>query len=477
MLESSGRVGGVIESESKDGFLIERGPNSARLTPDLWKLIVDLGLTAQIVSPLPGSENRFLAPTLELERQRKSAEPIPVPLSVGAALRSPLLRYLGWPSIFRDLTFWRAPTDDESVASFFDDRFGRRVREQLVAPALNGIFAADITRLSSRSALNRLWALQSKHGSVLRGVLRRRMSKTTANSGSSRPTTPMPKPESISFQHGLAQLTDALAASLPAEAICLETIVKQIIPESGGVRIEIQSDAFDSRDVNLAPPSFQRMMHTLAAAQSSFVAGHVILALPSRALAPLIAPLDPACSQALDSISYAPVGVIHLAIEKSAVRHPLNGFGMLVPPSRGSPLLGVLFTSSLYPGRAPTPCHLLTCFVGGACFPTKADPESIAVQESVQDALKLFLGLKHPAQILTTTNYSAAIPNYAIGHHHVVEKIQAFSRANPQVHILSNAIEGVGIPDRVTHAEALVRQILSMPKRESLETSVSPLLH
>src|SRR6266852_2030693 len=161
VVEASGRAGGVIRSERRDGFLLELGPQSFSGTAGLRRLCAELGIEDQLVE----------APALAPRHVLVNGELVAVPMSPPALLTSSLL---GWGTkwnIARD-AFGRsqAPDEDESIAGFVRRKFGAEVLDRLVGPFVSGVYAGDPERLSLRSAFPQLNEAEKAAGSVLGGI-------------------------------------------------------------------------------------------------------------------------------------------------------------------------------------------------------------------------------------------------------------------------------------------------------------------
>jgi oxygen-dependent protoporphyrinogen oxidase len=178
-----------------------------------------------------------------------------------------------------------------------------------------------------------------------------------------------------------------------------------------------------------------------------------VLAVPADAAAGLVRQLAPAAAQALDAIPYSPVAVVASAYRRADVQHPLDGFGFLAPRKEGRPILGTLFSSSMFDGRAPADTVLLTTFVGGSRHPELARASADAIAQQVGRELAALLGAATP-QWREVVQWPRAIPQYTLGH---LERIAAVERAEADVSGLffrSNYRGGVSVGDCIKSADA-----------------------
>ena len=162
LLERSDRVGGVIQSEQIDGFLIERGPNSSQGSEDLMAIVEELGIMDEIAEGDPK------APAFVYFNGRLH----PVPGGPGAFVRSRLLSARGKLRLLAEpLVATRRSSEEESVLSFARRRIGGEAAERLVAPFVSGVYAGDADALSVQAAFPRLANLENTYGGLLRGAI------------------------------------------------------------------------------------------------------------------------------------------------------------------------------------------------------------------------------------------------------------------------------------------------------------------
>lgn len=412
LLERSGRVGGVIRSEFVDGFLIERGPNSARGTPELLELVRELGLADQL---LRGDRRApaFVYFGGQLHR---------VPMGPGALLGSRLLsargklRLLAEPFIRK-----RADRGEESVASFFKRRLGAEVAHRLVAPFVSGIYAGDSERLSAQAAFPQIVELETAYGSLFRGALGR--------------PRPARGERLCSFRLGMASLPEALAARLEgALALGCETIG---LSRRAGGGFEVSFDG------------------------NSLSCGAVAIAAPAYEAARLVAPISEGLGGLLREIEYSPLSVIHLAYDESSIGVRLEGFGFLAAPGELS-ILGCVYSSKIFEGRAPEGRALLTVFVGGALNPgavNMSDEELIAMAHS---DLKRVLRIAQEPRPIAITRYERAIPQYNLGHLDRVRRLEEMAGRIGGLRLIGNYLRGVSIGDCIREAECAARSLSSV---------------
>jgi protoporphyrinogen/coproporphyrinogen III oxidase len=431
LFESSDRAGGVIRSQRRDDFLFELGPQSFSFTESLQKLARDLQLSAEI-RPAPEKLPRYLL----IDGQLAAA-----PLSPPAFLASPLFSAGTKFSVLRDLLGKTKPpaetsAGDESIAHFVRRKFSNELLEKLVGPFISGIYAGDPEKLSLRSAFPTLYAAESAHGSVIRGMLRAKRSTR----GSS--------PALATFQHGNQALTNALASSL-GSALHLETEAARILlsPSWAPGRFIVE---FRAPNAVTPPPN-------------PLYADHVILAAPADVAAKLLEALDPSLSPLLASIVYSPVCVVSLGYRRSAITNPLHGFGFLVPRSSSVRTLGCVWNSSLFPDRAPEGAVLLTSFVGGAFDPAAANLSPQDLQTIVHQELRRILDINEAPIISNTQIWPHAIPQYDLGHHRRAQLLTQKLAAFPGLALAGNYRDGPAAGAVIDRARNLADDVVDRP--------------
>jgi oxygen-dependent protoporphyrinogen oxidase len=190
----------------------------------------------------------------------------------------------------------------------------------------------------------------------------------------------------------------------------------------------------------------------------TFAAGRVLLTGNARDVDAVLAPLAP--EPALQGMPYAPVAIVALGFDRKAIAHPLDGFGFLIPQTLNSPLLGCLFTSSLFPGRAPEGKALITAFLGGAKHPEILGWDPATFPDRALEVLRPVLGITGKPEMTLTKVWPEAIPQYNLGHGAFVERAAGLEARHPGLHFSGNLLHGVSVADCVTNAALLARKIL-----------------
>lgn len=427
LLESGDRIGGLIQSLDVEGFLIEQGPNSLRGTHELLDLVDELGLGEELVRADPR------APAYVYFDGQLHA----VPMSLPALIRTGLLSTGAKLRLLRE-PFVRVRRDaaEESIAAFVRRRLGGEVLDRLVAPFLSGVYAGDPDDLSVQACFPRLAAFEREAGSIFRGAIRAaRASKREPPKRSLRPY------RLCSFRAGLRTLTQSLAERLGGD---LWT----------GARIERIAPGFEIPIVHRGEPM-------------RLACDSLLVATPAFAAANLLGECAADAAALLAEIPYNSIASVPLAYRAEQLRRALDGFGFLAPRGETLRMLGSIWNSSLFAGRAPDGWIVTTNFIGGATDPDAVRLSDDELARVVHADLQRVLGLAGEPRPLPITRYPRAIPQYTLGHAARVAKIEAAMNNHPGLWLAGNYLHGVSLGDCIQNAEVVAAAIDQRLKPET----------
>jgi len=420
--EVSDRAGGVLGTRERGGFRYETAANSALDDATTFApLLETLGIAGKRIDATDRAAKRFIV------RDRKLK---PLPMSPQALLTNATFSLRARLRLLREPFIAAAPANvEESVAAFARRRLGDEWLDYAVDPFVSGVHAGDPETLSLRAAFPRLHALEQMHGSLLRGQVRRAHARKGAAA-----------PRSFSFTEGMQTLTDALAARVDVRTGTRTAIV----PRSDGDHDVELSDSRSSRHVR---------------------ARAVVIATPADAAAALVASFAPQAAQHLEAIAYAPVSIVVSAYRRDDVAHALDGFGFLVPSRERRPILGTLFSSTMFEGRAPAGNVLLTTFVGGERNRESAALDDAALRGIVGRELASLLGARS-ALWMEIVRWPRAIPQYTLGHDARIAAIDQATARFPTLFFSANWRGGISLADCVARSQrtaASVQRALLAP--------------
>ncbi len=436
VVEASDAVGGVMRSTSRDGYLVEHGPNSCMLTGELAHLVDALGLTPLLRPAAPQAQRRYIV---------RDGRALEVPSSPGSMLRSPLfsvgakLRLLAEPFVGR-----RTAAGDESVAAFVRRRLGTEPLTYAVDPFVSGVYAGDPERLSVAHAFPRLAALEREHGSLVRGGIAAARKSRVARG---QPGLSGRRSTMVSFVDGMGTLPQAIADDLGSTTILRRARVTAIAKTINGTEVTIEQDG----------------------AVVTLCADAVVSTLPVHAFASI--QLPPSTQRAvaqLGTLPYPAVASLALGYRRADVAHALDGFGCLIPSAERRSTLGVLFSSTLFDGRAPDGYVLLTCFLGGVRRPELGTASAAELVEIVEPELAEILGVTGVPKFVHLTSWPQAIPQYNVGHGAHGAAADEIESLVPGLLVDGQFRRGVSVGDCVAAGERIASRALVMAQAESI---------
>lgn len=412
--ESSGRVGGVIQSLRKDGYLAEFGPNTILETsPKVKQLVIDAGLASRRLDPDSKAEARYVV------RYRR---PVEMPSKPMGFLTTDLFSLKAKLAVVREPFI--APRRDgveESIAQFVVRRFNQEFLDHAIDALVAGIYAGDPYKLSVTHAFPKLKALEDNYGSMIKGqILGGRERKRRGEVAKDR----APK---FSFDEGLQVLPDALAARL-GDAVQLNTVVTRLIETADGWNVQTQCEG-ESAQAEHSAVIYCGTAFKLAELQ---VEARRALDLPT-----------------FSEIRYPPVASVVLGFRREDVAHPASGFGMLIPKIEGFKILGTIFSSALFPNRAPAGHLAVTSYIGGERYPELASLPAEKLYEVVLEDLRVLLGVRGEPTFRHQFFYPKAIPQYNVGYGRYRDLMKEVEARAPGLYLAGHYRDGVSLSDSI----------------------------
>ena len=391
LLESSKRTGGSINSFQKEGFLLELGPNSYTQKPEIESLTDDLGLRQALYETPLGDHPRYIFDGKQLRE---------VPTGPLALISTPLLSGRAKLRLLREPFLRKPPGSNESIAEFSRYHFGPEILDLFVAPFVSGIYAGDPEQMSIQSAFPLLYEFAQNKGSLFRGAISHFRKKKKANRASGQPKQKRKRSALCSFRQGLSELTQKLEHQLKDRMQCNIQVD----------RIELKnSDSNHQSSVHLQGRNLMNNESLTWEAQG------LVIAAPAWEAAKILITY-PEAARALESIPYYPLIIVHVGIPLESVEFTPKGFGFLVPRNRGTRVLGILWTSSVFPGRAPEGHALMTLFYGGATDPEILNNDDDFFKNMAHEDLQKTMGWTGKHSLFQITRYEKALPGYPLDH-------------------------------------------------------------
>jgi oxygen-dependent protoporphyrinogen oxidase len=426
--ETGPSFGGVLATEQVDDCLVEAGPDSF-LTEKPWAadLCRRLGIEDQFIGSNDSNRKTYI-----LVKGKLVPMPDGLMFMIPTQLAPALLSTLFSPATkFRMLREWRfsprQSRSDESAAALVERHYGAEMVERLADPLLSGIYGGEASQLSVRAVLPRFVEMESKYGSLGRGMLATRKSIRPSPSGSSIFT---------SLKGGMQQLTDTLMAGLVPDSLQAKAHVEAILKQDRGwvVSAGYASDHFNG----------------------------VIVATSSTAAGTLFEMTSAALASELKAIPHSSSMTVALGFDQKVRAALPTGFGFLVPRSEGKRILATTFVHNKFPHRAPPDRALIRCFLGGTRDEQVLHLPDEEVLGIVREELRQILGLSAEPLFTRIYRWPMAMAQYAVGHLERLQRIESLLKPWPGLALAGNAYRGIGIPDCVHSGEVAAHQVLAV---------------
>lgn len=430
ILEASNRVGGVIQTEHRDGFVIEHGPDAFISTkPSAKALCEEFGIEEHFISTNAKVRRSFVV------RNRKLI-PVPegfymmAPSSFLPFIKTPIFSLKGKLRILLDLFISpQENPDDESVADFVRRRLGNEAFERMAQPMIGGIYTSDAENLSLNATFPRFLDMEREHGSIIKALINQKKKASQTSRDTSGPRYSL----FLSFTNGMQTLVDTLAEKL-SECIQLNTKVKTIH----------QNDC-DS--------TWQVVLENDTTVETDLLC----IALPAPRTSQIIDNEFPNIAEKLNTIPYTSSTTINMAFCREDISHPLNGMGFVVPITEQLNLIGCSFSSIKFENRAPEENVLIRAFVGGNTMQNIDTKEVVSL--AIKDVSDL-LGIKTGPILTVVSQHTQSMAQYLVGHQSNISDIQTQIKNTKGIALAGNAYTGIGIPDCIHSGEQAAVSLL-----------------
>ena len=404
IFESSKYVGGNISTRNKKGFICENGPNTVLINNDSVRgLISDLKIKNDVIYPNKNNNKRFLI---------KKGKLVKIPQSFGQFIKSNILSLSAKIRIFFEI-FIKKSDNSLSVYDFFKKRFGKEFHDVLIEPFLTGVYAGNTRKMGIKHVLKKIWEVEQNYGSVILGFIKKKSRNLT--------------PKSFNFKNGLSDLTNTIQQKIK-DKISFDSKITSISKIENLYEITVNNDI-------------------------KYRCSKLICTIPAYALSDII--FDKKLSQTLKKISYCPIYVLHLGLEKQKIKNDISGFGVLTKPSDNKSFLGIIFNSRIFPHVAPPDKDLMTVMVGGTRQEQllKIDKD-LLFDKIIRDIRKLF---SYDGRIIMKHDFlwDKGIPQYGLDHDYITNEIKNFENKNKDLHIMGNYVNGISVSDCIEKASIL----------------------
>lgn len=422
VLEAGPRAGGRIRTTREDGYLVEWAANAVQGTHNAaWRLAESAGLAEERVLGRPDAARRYIWRGGRLHR---------LPLNPAAFFGFTGLSPAARLRVAMEPFFANRVQKEESVHDYAARHIGEEAASVLIGAVVRGVFAGNSKRLSVDAAFPVMREMERSHRSLVIAMMAR--SKKGRGGGAAAG----PGGRALwTLTRGLESLTDALAERL---GTALRLATPALALERTGAGYAVRTASGDHLDADA-----------------------VVLATSARASAALIRPLDAEFAKLLGRIEPAGVAVVGLAFRKDRFRAPPDGYGYLVVPGEELPILGALFESNLFPGRAPEGQVLVRVIMGGADRPDLLTRSDADLAGLAMGALDRTHGLASGPERTWVIRQESSIPQYAVGHMTLLADLDRRMAANRGVFLAGNGYRGVSVASLTEDAERIAARVMA----------------
>jgi protoporphyrinogen/coproporphyrinogen III oxidase len=428
ILESRGRLGGVIHTEKIHGCTIEAGPDSfLAVKPAAMDLIRELGIAGDVI----GSNDH-----LRITYIRKGGRLVPMPDGLTMMVPTKILPLvgsglLGWGTKLRmALELVRAPkphSEDQSVADFVREHYGQEAVDYLAEPLLSGIYGGDPRELSVTAVLPRFVELAAKYGSLTRGVLASRAQAP----GKSRTPAPLFR----TLKGGLGQIVNAVESAIRGKVTVRQARAETVErTAAGGFRVRADGQWME--------------------------ADHVIVATEAHSGSALLPGVDGRLAELMGMVGYSSTMTVAVGYDAADFAEPPSGFGFLVPKKERKRLVACTWVGTKFGHRVPDGKIVARCALGGTADPGVLKESDEAIAATVEAELREIAGVTAKPKFTRIARWPRSMAQYTVGHTIREAELEARLGEIPGLYVAGNAYQGIGIPDCIRMGRAAAEKIL-----------------
>ncbi|RDU35495.1 protoporphyrinogen oxidase [Neobacillus piezotolerans] len=433
LVEASHRLGGKMQTVVKDGFIIERGPDSflARKT-SLSRLAAEVGMADELVSNSTGKSYVLVNDRLH---PMPGGSIMGIPTEVGPFITTGLFSIPGKIRAAADFILPKSPAGkDQALGHFFRRRLGNEVVENLIEPLLSGIYAGNIDKMSLMSTFPQFYQVEQKHRSLILGM------KKTAPLAAKQPAAPVKSKGGgfLTFRTGLQSFVDAIEENLELNSVLKGYKVRNIVKEEGYYEVNLYNG-------------------------EPIIADCVISAVPHHVAQSIFS--DYAFFDPLKDMPSTSVATVAMAFPESAIKKDIDGTGFVVSRNADYTITACTWTHKKWAHAAPPGKALLRCYVGRAGDDTVVDLSDDKIVRIVLEDLNKTMEITEQPEFVIISRWKDSMPQYTVGHKQMLETLRGhISKELPGVYLAGASYEGVGLPDCIDQGEAAVRNVLDYLK-------------
>lgn len=428
ILEKNNSVGGSIESMVENGFLFDRGPNSAlETTPVIAQLICELELEHELLYASKQANKRYILRDNKLHS---------LPMSPQGLIKTKLfsgkakLRLMAEPFIGRSNDGYY-----QSLAEFVKRRLGQEFLDYAINPFVAGVYAGRPEDLSVKTAFPKLYALEEKYGGLIVGTIR------SIRERKKRAEVAKQSAKMLSFKSGMIALPNAIEKYF-GDRVLLSSEVTSVDKTDNGFAVSYQQRGTINK----------------------LNCDAVLSTIPSYSATDLFAKFDKNFKTHSDAIYYPPVLVYYLVYDRRSIKQDLDGFGFLIPAKENKSFLGALWSSVIFSDRTDETRAAFTLFIGGSRNPEFVKEDRGSLLTKVRKEFEALMGITANPVFTSERFWEKAIPQYNLGYIEHERFFDDFEKRNPGLFISGNFRGGISVGDCIKNAELVANKFFDRTK-------------
>ncbi|MFB3169102.1 protoporphyrinogen oxidase [Neobacillus sp. 179-C4.2 HS] len=427
LIEASQRLGGKMQTVIRDGFTIERGPDSflARKT-SMIRLAKEVGMEEQLVSNSTGTSYVLVNDKLY---SMPGGSIMGIPTEIGPFITTGLFSIPGKLRAAADFVLPRSEGNtDQSLGEFFRRRLGDEVVENLIEPLLSGIYAGDIDQMSLMSTFPQFYEVEQKYRSLIVG-----MKKTTPSKPKVQPAEKK-KGAFLTFKSGLQSFAEGIEAKLDPNSILKGHRVDKITKTNDQYELYLNNG-------------------------DTLIADCIVAATPHKITQSMFS--DYRFFDPLKAVPSTSVATVALAFPEEAIKKDIDGTGFVVSRNGDYSITACTWTHKKWAHSTPKGKVLLRCYVGRAGDETIVDLSDDRIIQIVLDDLSRTMDIGIQPEFAVVSRWKDSMPQYTVGHKQRLETIRKHIKSElPGVFLASASYGGVGLPDCIDQGEEAVKGVL-----------------
>jgi protoporphyrinogen/coproporphyrinogen III oxidase len=427
LVEASHRLGGKIQTVVRDGFVIERGPDSyLERKQSATRLVKEAGMESKLVNNTAGKSYVLVQERLH---PMPGGSVMGIPTQLAPFVTTGLFSIQGKLRAAADFVLPKSnPVEDQPLGSFFRRRLGDEVVENLIEPLLSGIYAGDIDQMSLMATFPQFYQVEQKYGSLVLG-----MKKATPQAPKKTSETKS-KGIFLTLTSGLQSLVDGIEAKLETGSVLKGIRVDRIKKVDKGYKLELNNG-------------------------ENLKADAIVSAVPHHVTHAMFQQYD--FFDAFEQMPSTSVATVALAFPKEAVEKDINGTGFVVSRNSDYSITACTWTHKKWPHSCPEGSVLLRCYVGRPGDEAIVDLSDDELTRIVLEDLNKTMNITMDPDFVVVSRWKESMPQYTVGHKQRIQTInEHVAKELPGVFLAGASFEGLGIPDCIDQGEAAVKKVL-----------------